>query len=74
VFCFSGLGTGIYTTNTADACEYVLDNSAANIAVVENDEQLQKVLRVWDNLPELKAVVQYTGEVTSHKEGVYSVR
>jgi long-chain-fatty-acid--CoA ligase ACSBG len=40
---------------------------------VENNQQLQKVLQIWDNLPVLKAVVQYTGEVAERRNGVYSV-
>lgn len=37
---------GIYTTNSADACRYVAENCKANIIVVENHKQLQKILQV----------------------------
>ena len=33
-------------TNTAAACQFVVDHSRANILVVENREQLDKVTRV----------------------------
>ena len=42
----SGFGVGIYTTNSAEACQYVADNCKANVIVVENNKQLQKILQV----------------------------
>ena len=56
-----GLGTGIYTTNTADATRYVAQHSRCNIMVVEDEEQYNKIDAIWERLPELQAVVQYTG-------------
>lgn len=47
--CFSsdrGFAVGIYTTNSPEACQYVADNCKANILVVENHKQLQKILQV----------------------------
>jgi len=57
-----GLATGIYPTNSADACKYVLANCKANIVVVEDEKQLNKILQIKDSLPELKQIVQYTGK------------
>ena len=42
----SGLSTGIYTTNSPEACYYILENCKANIVVVENQKQLDKILEV----------------------------
>ncbi|XP_060075847.1 long-chain-fatty-acid--CoA ligase ACSBG2-like [Ylistrum balloti] len=67
-----GLATGVYTTNTPEACQYILFDSGTNIAVVENDTQLQKILCIWDQLPHLKAIVQYNGELKEAKENVYT--
>lgn len=41
-----GLATGIYTTNSPEACMYVAANCEANIVVVENQAQLSKILQV----------------------------
>jgi long-chain-fatty-acid--CoA ligase ACSBG len=68
-----GLVVGIYATNTPDACEYVAKDSQCDVIVVENQHQLQKILKVWPNLPHLKAIVQYTGEVAEKRSNVYSV-
>lgn len=45
-FCRSGFGVGVYTTNSPEACHYVAENCKANIIVVENHKQLQKILQV----------------------------
>ncbi|XP_022262876.1 long-chain-fatty-acid--CoA ligase ACSBG2 isoform X11 [Canis lupus familiaris] len=39
-----GLCVGIYATNSADACQYVITNAKVNVLLVENDLQLQKIL------------------------------
>ena len=67
-----GFAEGIYTTNSSEACEYAASNCEANILVVENNVQLQKILKVLGNLKNLKAFVQYTGEVVEKKDNVYS--
>lgn len=38
--------TGIYTTNSPDACLFVANDSRANVIVVENQKQLDKILQV----------------------------
>jgi len=68
-----GLATGIYTTNSPDACCYVAHNARCNIIVVENDAQLQKILSVRDQLTHLKAIVQYRGKLTGNYDNVYTV-
>ncbi|XP_060088609.1 long-chain-fatty-acid--CoA ligase ACSBG2 [Heteronotia binoei] len=61
-----GFAVGIYTTNSPEACKYVAENCGANIIVVENDKQLQKILEVRKKLPLVKAIIQY-GEPIKEK-------
>jgi len=61
----------MYTTNLVDACLHCLETSKANIAVVEDSKQLEKILSVKSQLPHLKAIIQYEGKPT--EEGVLSV-
>lgn len=68
------MGVGIYTTNSPAAVEHVLVDSSCNVAVVEDDAQLQKVLKVRNNLPHLKAIIQYSGSLKERHENVYTVR
>lgn len=57
-----GYAAGIYTTNSSDACLHCLKTSYANIVVVENDMQLQKILKIRDQAPDVKAIIQYDGK------------
>lgn len=41
-----GLCVGIYATNSADACQYVITQAKVNVLLVENDQQLRKILSV----------------------------
>ena len=53
-----GLATGIYPTNSAEACQYVLGHCRANILVVEDQKQLAKILTIRDKLPQLLHIIQ----------------
>uniref|UniRef100_A0A8C7ZVP1 long-chain-fatty-acid--CoA ligase n=1 Tax=Oryzias sinensis TaxID=183150 RepID=A0A8C7ZVP1_9TELE len=67
-----GLAAGIYTTNSPEACQYVAANCEANILVVENQKQLDKILQVKDQLPHLKAIIQYKGKLQPKTSILYS--
>ncbi|KAM9754063.1 long-chain-fatty-acid--CoA ligase ACSBG1 [Menidia menidia] len=67
-----GVMTGIYSTNSPEACEYVASDSKANIIVVENQQQLEKILQVRDRLPHLKAIVQYSGQLQQRMPNLYN--
>ncbi|XP_063056788.1 long-chain-fatty-acid--CoA ligase ACSBG2-like isoform X2 [Engraulis encrasicolus] len=67
-----GFAVGIYTTNSAEACQYVAENCQANILVVENHKQMQKILQVQDSLPHLKAIIQYRDELKEKKPNLYT--
>jgi long-chain-fatty-acid--CoA ligase ACSBG len=64
------VGSGIYTTNTPEACEHVINDSLSQIVVVENNDQLKKILKIKDNCKYLKSIVQYTGEVQDSHNGL----
>ncbi|XP_006126863.1 long-chain-fatty-acid--CoA ligase ACSBG2 isoform X1 [Pelodiscus sinensis] len=67
-----GFAVGIYTTNSPEACQYVAENSGANILIVENDKQLQKILEVQHKLPLLKAIIQYNDELKEKRPNLYT--
>ncbi|XP_071354752.1 long-chain-fatty-acid--CoA ligase ACSBG1 [Trachinotus anak] len=67
-----GIMTGIYATNSPEACQYVASDSKANIIVVENQKQLDKILQVCGRLPHLKAIVQYSGKLQQKLSNLYS--
>lgn len=67
-----GFAVGIYTTNSPEACQYVAENCKANIIVVENHKQLQKILQVEDKLPHLRAIIQYKDALKEKRPNLYT--
>lgn len=65
-----GFAAGIYTTNSPEACEHCARNCEAQIWLVEDQKQLEKVLKIKSRLPSLRTIIQYTGKPTV--EGVIS--
>lgn len=64
-----GVGCGIYTTNTAEACEYVINDSKSKIVVVENKQQLDKILKTLDRTG-VRRIIQYTDHVENDHNGL----
>ena len=60
---------GIYANNLPDDCAYVINHSDAVVLFVEDQEQLDKIFKVRNNLPDLKHIVIIDGE-SSGAEGV----
>ena len=63
---FAALSAGatvvpIYQTNSPDECQYVLENSDAKAVIVEDSEQLEKILQIRDACPKLEHVISMTG-------------
>ena len=48
-----GVPAGIYETNNPEGCHFVAHNCKANIIVVENQKQLDKILEVSFAIPEV---------------------
>ncbi len=65
-----GFSAGIYTTNSTDACKYIIEHCRAQILITEDPKQMDKFPKVREFLPNLKAAVQYTGAPT--QQGVLS--
>lgn len=68
---------GIYTTNSPDACQYVLEHSEARVCVCQSGKSAMKIASIRDNLPLLKAIVVYWPDdnmpVLEDKDGVIIV-
>ncbi|XP_073910522.1 long-chain-fatty-acid--CoA ligase ACSBG2 [Castor canadensis] len=67
-----GLCVGIYATNSAEACQYVISHAKVNVLLVENNQQLKKILSISESRREtVKAIVQYK-EPTTSRDNLYS--
>lgn len=61
-----GITVGIYPTNAPFEVQYILNHSESSVALVEDEEQLDKVLEVWDQCPGLHWVVVFDMEGLRH--------
>mmetsp|Transcript_104111 Transcript_104111/g.222427 ORF Transcript_104111/g.222427 Transcript_104111/m.222427 type:complete len:636 (+) Transcript_104111:64-1971(+) len=52
-----GITSGIYITNLPPACQYILEHSKCKFAFVDSKEQLDKILAVRSQCPNLRGVV-----------------
>lgn len=53
---------GIYPSNLAPDCAYVINHSDADVVFVENQEQLNKILAVRKELKKLRHIILFDGE------------
>lgn len=51
------VSVGVYSTSPAAEVEYILEHSGSVVAVVEDEEQLDKVLQVRERLSQLRHIV-----------------
>ncbi|MES2534392.1 MAG: AMP-binding protein [Pseudomonadota bacterium] len=51
------ISVGVYTTDSAEQVHFLLSDSRAVVHIVENDEQLDKILEVRDRLPHLRKII-----------------
>ena len=57
-----GVPSGIYPTDASAQVEYLLRDSGSSVVFVEDEEQLDKVLRVRERLPGLQRIVVFDME------------
>ena len=66
IICSGCTTVTIYPTLIAPQIEYILKDSNTKVLFAEDSEQLDKILSIWDNCPELNKVVvldnSYSGE------------
>lgn len=64
-----GVCCGLYTTNTAETCMYALKDTQCEIVVVENTEQLDKILKYHAEC-KIKSIIQYSGAIKDSLNGL----
>ena len=52
-----GVTAGIYTTNAAEECGYVVQNSDSRFYIAENEEQFDKALKFRKDTPTLEKII-----------------
>ncbi len=66
--CAGATWVGIYTTNPAAECEYVVGHSDSVIYICEDEEQFDKALVFRDNTPKLRKLIVWDMEGLKHFE------
>ncbi|MDX1415759.1 MAG: AMP-binding protein [Candidatus Promineifilaceae bacterium] len=56
-----GAGVGIYTTNSPQEVQYIVDHAESSIILLENEHQWNKINEVRDQLPHLRHAVMMRG-------------
>ena len=57
-----GVGTvGIYQSNLAPDCEYIINHSDAVLVFAENQTQLDKLIKIKPNIPNIRKVILFNG-------------
>ena len=59
---------GLYLTNNAETNKFILDDCKANLLVVENQEILNKFQPYRSQLPHLKKIIVWDGDVSDSSE------
>jgi long-chain acyl-CoA synthetase len=58
---------GIYHSSLPDDCAYIINHSDAVVLIVENQDQLDKIIKVRGNLANLKHIIIIDGEPSGAK-------
>jgi long-chain acyl-CoA synthetase len=61
ILCAGAATSAIYPSSTAEECAFILADSGAVVAFVDNDEQVQKLASRRAELPALRQVVVFDG-------------
>jgi long-chain acyl-CoA synthetase len=62
IMCAGGVTVGVYATNAAPQCEYVVANSESKFYFAENEEQLDKALQFREKTPQLQKIIVWDME------------
>jgi len=60
---------GLYPSNTATECAYILSHAEAVLAFAEDDDQSEKLASIDDDLPGLRGIVRFTELPALETEG-----
>ncbi|HEY0321274.1 MAG TPA: long-chain fatty acid--CoA ligase [Pyrinomonadaceae bacterium] len=69
-----GISVGLYPTSSAEQCRYIINHSDAEFVLVDTAQQLEKILSIRAELPNIKAVIALDEEAASAHPLVTSYR
>jgi len=69
-----GKSAGIYTTNSPDAVQYIVDHSRSHVAFCENEGQLEKFREKQNDFATLKVIVMWAGTTVTDETWESGIR
>ncbi|MCP4020237.1 MAG: long-chain fatty acid--CoA ligase [Desulfobacteraceae bacterium] len=60
--CIGGATVGIYQSNLPKDCQYIIDHSDGVVIFAENQAQLDKILEIKQEIPNIRKVIMLSGE------------
>ncbi len=70
----AGVTVCIYPTLTENETAYILKDSGSKILYVQGNEQLKKIINVWDQIPGLEKVVLFNDDFETSDNRVMSIK
>ncbi len=59
IMSIGGVTAPIYHSNTEEQVHYIADHSESKFIFLEDQEQLDKLLEIWDRLPDIKQAIVF---------------
>ena len=72
IIAIGGITAPIYHSNTAEQIQYIAEHSEAKLIFLEDQEQLDKVIKVWDRLPSVTKIIVFDAYAPKNMTNVIS--
>ena len=59
IICIGCVTAPVYHSNTKEQVHYIAEHSNARLMFIEDQEQLDKILEIWDKLPTVEKVILF---------------
>jgi long-chain acyl-CoA synthetase len=69
-----GVSVGLYPTSSAEQCQYIINHADAEFVLVDTATQLQKILQIRNNLPQVKQIIVVDETLAQPEAGIISYR
>ncbi|MFP4225506.1 MAG: AMP-dependent synthetase/ligase [Desulfobacterales bacterium] len=63
---------GIYQSNLAEDCKYIINHSDAVVVFAENQQQLDKLQQIREGIPNIRKVILFNGEAPANDDWIIS--
>tara|TARA_Y100001936_G_scaffold35747_2_gene33808 strand:- start:712 stop:2514 length:1803 start_codon:yes stop_codon:yes gene_type:complete len=74
IIAIGGITAPIYHSNTAEQIQYIAEHSEAKLIFLEDQEQLDKVIKVWDRLPSVTKIIVFDAYAPKDMTNVISFK